>query len=94
MITTTTPTSNQLIVTVDESVNIAHITRAIKCFVELRLSAGQQEGLLQVQRPYTVPKREKFSTKKTMKAIEEAEQGQGMVEVNSMENYMKLVENL
>jgi hypothetical protein len=29
-----------------------------------------------------------------MKAIEEAEQGKGMVEVNSMEDYMKLVENL
>ena len=54
----------------------------------------QQEGLLQVQRPYTIPKREKSSTQKTMKAIEEAEQGKGMVEVNSMGNYMKLVENL
>lgn len=94
MITTTTPTSNQLIVTVDESVNIAHITQAIKML----------RGVTAISRPTRRPAtrtKALYSTetgkalnKKTMKAIEEAEQGKGMVEVNSMEDYLKLVENL
>lgn len=94
MITTTTPTSNQLIVTVDESVNIPTLREPSNASWSYGYQQANKKDYYKYKGLIQYRNGKSPQQKKTMKAIEEAEQGKGMVEVNSMENYMKLVENL